>query len=443
MKPSKQIVDDARAMFDVAVRAVQADRLLAAERIAAWGLEGEESVQVIGVGKASMAMAGVLEARIGPRIQNGVVVVPHGYPEHFPDRLSAPERIEVITAGHPVPDAASQRAGRRLRAVAASCDASDTLIVLISGGGSALAVDIPEALTLGQVQQTVDALLTSGAPIQVINAVRKHLSRIKGGQLARVAAPASVQALVVSDVVGDDLSTIASGPTVPDPSTFGEAITALRTHGAWDRVPEAVRKHLQAGRAGRVAETPKPGTAAFEHVTTRLIGRNRDALEAAAAAARERGYTTHVLDDEMTGEAREVARRHVQQLQAQASDAPVCCLWGGEPTVTVTGDGTGGRNQEGALAGALALTETNGRGVFLCGGTDGIDGPTDAAGAWATAQTVARARARGLDPRHHLDRNDAYPFFDALGQLIRPGPTHTNVMDVQIGLIGRKATGQK
>jgi hydroxypyruvate reductase len=435
MIPPVRRNEDARAIFAAAVRAVQADHLLTAEVLKTLAPGRGAALRVIGFGKAAMAMAGVLEAELGAAIREGLVVVPHDYPSHLPDRLPAPERIAVETAGHPVPDERSVRAGRRFRAIAESCASEDTLVVLISGGGSALAVDVPDGVTLPHVQQTVRALLTSGAPIQAINAVRKHLSRFKGGQLARAAAPATVRALVVSDVVGDDLSTIASGPTVPDPSTYGEAIEALKQHDVWTRVPAAVRQHLKAGHRGAVAETPKPGTAVFDHVTTQLVGTNRHALDAAAEAARARGYEPHILDTEVTGEARAVARSHVQALRDEAGSGPVCGLWGGEPTVTVTGSGTGGRNQEAALAGAIALEDDERAVTLLCGGTDGIDGPTDAAGAWATPATVRAARRLGLDPRAHLDNNDAYPFFEALDQLLKLGPTHTNVMDVHIGLV--------
>lgn len=436
MMQQAQRTDDARAIYSAAVCAVQADQLITPAVLDALGASGDASFRVIGMGKAAMAMAGVLEARMGASIREGVVVVPHGYPSHLPDRLPAPQRLAVVEAGHPVPDEHSQQIGRRFREIAGSCDADDTLVVLISGGGSALAVDVPEGLTLDDVQQTVQALLTSGAPIQAINAVRKHLSRIKGGQLARTAAPASVHALVVSDVVGDDLSTIASGPTVPDPSTFEDAIEALQEYGVWARVPVAVQRHLEDGRDGAVVETPEPGTAVFDHTTTRLIGSNRDALDAASQAARERGYETHILAHDVTGEARDVAREHVDTLMARADAAPICCLWGGEPTVTVTGNGTGGRNQEIALAAAIALDGSERAMVFLSGGTDGIDGPTDAAGAWATPTTATDARRHGLDPQAHLDDNNAYPFFDELDQLLKPGPTHTNVMDIHIGLVG-------
>jgi hydroxypyruvate reductase len=245
------------------------------------------------------------------------------------------------------------------------------------------------------------------------------------------AHPATVLALVVSDVVGDDLDVIASGPTVPDPTTFAEARDVLARFGLWDEVPASVRERL----SGDDGETPKPGDARFERATTCLLGTNRTALEAAQGAAEDLGYVARIVRDTVTGEAREVARELVKQALTVDVDGPTCLLWGGETTVTVTGSGTGGRNQELALAAALGLDSADRDVVLLSGGTDGIDGPTDAAGAWATPQTAARARRQGLDPQAFLGDNDAYAFFDHLGQLLRPGPTHTNVMDVQVALL--------
>lgn len=431
----KQLVGDAKAIFSASIRAVQADAMMNGEPVREALSETSRSTYVIGMGKAAMAMAGALEQRADQPVAGGTVVVPYAYPAHYPDRLPVPQRITVKTAAHPVPDRASVEAGTLLRSIATACTADDLLLVLISGGGSALAVDPPSELALRDIQRTVDVLLASGAPIQAINSVRKHLSRIKGGQLAQAAAPAAVHALVVSDVVGDDLSTIASGPTVPDPTTYADAIEALKVHDVWRDAPASIRHYLKAGDDSTHRETPKPGDTLFENITTSLIGTNRTALHAAASAARERGYAPHVLTRTMAGEARHLAQRHVEVLMQHAGPEPVCCLWGGEPTVTVTGDGKGGRNQEAALSAALALDGVPRPAAFLAGGTDGIDGPTDAAGAWATPGTVAQARSRGINPQARLDANDAYTVFDLLGQLIRTGPTHTNVMDVQVGLV--------
>jgi len=264
--------------------------------------------------------------------------------------------------------------------------------------------------------------------------VRKHLTQVGGGQLAACAHPAEVVSLIVSDVVGDDISVIASGPTAPDSSTFEDALRVLYENDLWHEVPASVRTHLAEGARGRRPETPGPGGECFGRVTNTLLGTNRTALAAARAQAEAQGYTVAIVEGGVEGEAQTVGRRHAQEMVNAAPSAPTCWLWGGETTVTVTGDGTGGRNQEVALAGSLPLEEAEAPAVLLSGGTDGIDGPTDAAGAWATPETAAAARAAGHDPEAYLDDNNAYNLFDALNQLIRTGPTHTNVMDLQIGL---------
>ncbi len=435
-------MDDARAIFAGALRAVQADRLLEAEPLAAHvrrPLHAYRRLVVVGMGKAAMAMAGVLERQLADRKIEGAVVVPAGYPRALPAHVPAPRAIHVLEGEHPVPGPGSLEAGRHVLRLAATCADGDLLVALISGGGTALAAAPAEGVAPADVQRTFELLLKSGADIHAMNAVRKHLSRLGGGQLARAARPAEVAALVVSDVPGDDLSVIASGPTAPDPTTFAGAVHVLREYNLWSAVPRAVRHHLEAGVRGERAETPRPGDALFEHVHTRLVGTNRHALEAARAEAERGGYRARIVAGDVTGEARGVGKEHVRVLQAAGADRPVCLLWGGETTVTVRGDGTGGRNQELALAAALALDGAPHTCVLLSAGTDGMDGPTDAAGAWATPQTLARARRHGLDAQDHLDRNDSHAFFDALGQLLRTGPTHTNVMDVQIGLTGPPA----
>ena len=239
----------------------------------------------------------------------------------------------------------------------------------------------------------------------------------------------------MSDVLGNDRSTIASGPTVPDPSTYEDALEALYGHGLWHDVPGPVRDHLAAGARGRRPETPGPDAACFETTDTTLIGSNETALDAARAAAEERGYAVRAVSTDVDGEAREVGQAHVEEMLLASVDEPTCWLWGGETTVTVTGQGTGGRNQEVALGAALAFEGASADAVLLSGGTDGIDGPTNAAGAWATPATAERARAAGMVPEAHLAENDAYPLFAEIGQLLRTGPTHTNVMDVQVGLV--------
>jgi hydroxypyruvate reductase len=272
-----------------------------------------------------------------------------------------------------------------------------------------------------------------------MNTIRKHLSRVKGGGLARLAYPATVVSLILSDVVGDDLDVIASGPTVADSSTFIQAKDVFEKYGVWNRVPTSVREHIQKGITGAIKETPKAGDPAFEQCHYELVGTNLQALKAASKRAEHLGYRSLILSSMVEGETREVAKVHAAIAKEVMNSAnpipqPACILSGGETTVTLQGDGKGGRNQEFALASALALDGEEGI-LALSGGTDGTDGPTDAAGAIADGETVARARAAGLDPLDYLRRNDAYPFFDALGDLLITGPTRTNVMDVRIMLV--------
>ncbi|MFQ5569116.1 MAG: glycerate kinase [Rhodothermales bacterium] len=433
-----QLVEDAQAIFHAAVRSVQPDQLFQAGDPGDWLdrlLEAYRRVLVVGAGKASMAMAGAVEPILGSRLDQGVVVVPHGYRATLPETQRAPRQMQVVEAGHPVPDRAGVDAAERVLSLASSCAEEDLLLVLISGGGSALWPVFAGGLSLREVRETTQSLLRSGATIQQINTVRKHLSRIGGGHLAARAYPAMVLTLIISDVVGNDLSVIASGPTVPDRSTFEEAVGVLRIHQLWETIPQAVREHLDRGCRGEVPETPKPGDARLARVRTILLGNNAVALEAARVAAMRQGYEAHSIACDLVGEAREVGREVVQRACQTRSERPVCLLWSGETTVTVTGRGRGGRNQEVALAAALELEGKGRRIVVLSGGTDGIDGPTDAAGAWATPHTARRARADGLEPRTYLDDNDAYSFFDRYGGLLRTGPTHTNIMDVQIVLI--------
>ena len=426
--------ENARALFQTAVRRVQADRLMdaAGGKGEGWG---EESIRVVGMGKAALAMAGVCEAQHPDGIDDGVVVVPDGTPETLPERLPRPSTVRVMEGGHPLPTHGSVRAARRILEQAEAVGKDDGLVVLISGGGTALSSLPVDEVDLADLKAIYHQLLTAGVPIQPANVVRKHLTQVGGGQLAQAAHPGRVRSLVVSDVIGDDLSTIASGPTVPDSSTYTEAVQVLYRNDLWHDVPEPVRDHLAAGARGRRPETPGPDAPCFERSESTVIGSNDTALTAARAAAEERGYAVRSVTSGVDGEAREVGRSHVKEMLTASVNEPTCWLWGGETTVTVTGDGTGGRNQEVALGAALALEGASPEAVLLSGGTDGIDGPTDAAGAWATPSTAERARAAGVDPEAHLAANDAYPVFEEIGQLLQTGPTHTNVMDVQVGLV--------
>lgn len=389
---------------------------------------------VVGAGKASARMAGALEAILGDRLERGVVVTKYGHVEPL-------RRVEVVEAGHPLPDAAGLEGARRVAAVASAAGAEDLVIVLISGGGSALLPMPAEGLTLEEKIATTDLLLRSGAAIAEVNTVRKHLSQVKGGGLARLAAPARVVTLILSDVLGNPLDAIASGPTVPDPTTFADALAVVDRFGLRSRLPAAVRHHLERGAVGEMPDTPKPGDAVFARTQTVVVGDIGLAAAAAVERASALGYHVRMCGTDVEGEARAVGARFgamVREAHAGREAPPVrpaCLVMGGETTVTVTGKGRGGRNQELALAAAIliaGLPQT----LVVAFGTDGTDGPTDAAGAVADGTTLARAAARGLDPSAALAGNDTYPFFDALDDLIVTGPTNTNVNDLWVGLVG-------
>jgi hydroxypyruvate reductase len=393
-----------------------------------------DAVRIIGAGKASAAMAEALEACLGERLADGLVIVKYGH--------SVPLRtVRIIEAGHPVPDENGCRGARRLMAAAQAAGPRDLVICLISGGGSALLPLPAKGLTLQDKQAASEVLLACGATIHEINTVRKHLSAVKGGRLAAAAHPARLCTLILSDVVGDDLDIIASGPTVPDTGTYQDALAVVDRYGMARRLPQTVIRHLEEGVAGRIAETPKPGARCFATHYPLIVGSNRQCVQAAREAAADRGYHTLVLSSLMEGETREVARVHgamAREILAsgQPAPSPACLVSGGETTVTLKGGGQGGRNQEFALAAALDI-ESARHVVVLSGGTDGTDGPTNAAGALADDQTAARARALGMDPRRHLTENDAYPLFQRLGDLLITGPTRTNVMDLRLVLVSR------
>lgn len=348
-----------------------------------------------------------------------------------------PSTVIWIESSHPVPDARSVDAGVRALARARTLPPGHGLFVLLSGGASSL-VALPAAgITLEDKQAATRQLLGAGAGIHDMNAVRKHLSAVKGGQLAAAAA-GPVLALAISDVVGDDLSVIGSGPTVADPSTFADALDVAGRFGGPEAFPPAVAARLRAGARGDLEETPKPGDARLERSVTEIVGSRRDAAAGAASAARSLGYQTIVVDEPVVGLARDAGPRFVGEALrcARPGDEPVCVIATGETTVRVTGRGRGGRNQEVALSAARTLAALPTPAALLSGGTDGVDGPTDAAGAVADGTTLARAVRAGLrSPEAYLDDNDAYRFFGALGDLVITGPSETNVGDVQILLI--------
>lgn len=392
---------------------------------------------VIGAGKAGGAMAEAVDAAWPAQAPlSGLVITRYGHtpPAYAQRGRAGTARIEVVEAAHPVPDAAGQAATRRLAGLLDGLTADDLVVCLISGGGSALLSMPVDGLTFAQKQAVNQALLRSGAAIGEMNCVRKHLSAIKGGRLAARCAAAPMVSLLISDVPGDDPAVIASGPTVADPSTCADALRVLERHAI--DVPDAIRDGLRSGRL----ETPKPGDPAFAGKRVTVIATPQQALEAAAEQARRAGYAAHILSDELEGESREVGAIHAalaRQIRRRAMPfaAPCVLLSGGETTVTVRGPGgRGGRATEFLLGAALALRGEPGV-HLIAADTDGIDGVDDNAGAIVAPDTLARAAAVGVDARDHLDRHDARPFFEALGDLVVSGPTYTNVNDFRAVLI--------
>ncbi|MGB9757373.1 MAG: glycerate kinase type-2 family protein [Candidatus Bipolaricaulaceae bacterium] len=396
-------------------------------------------VLVVGFGKAAARMAQGLEEILAPRISAGFVATAEGY--------SVPTRIvEVAEAGHPLPDERTIRAAIRIGQMVRDAGEDDLLIVLVSGGGSAL-FELPAAgLALEDIVRTTNLLLRSGATIQELNAVRKHLSQVKGGRLARLAWPAHVLGLVLSDVPGDDLSTIASGPLYPDLTTFAQAVEILRRRGVWEEVPSAVRDYLSRGAEGGLPETPKPGDPWFSKVRHVIVGSGRTALAAAQRLGHKMGFRALVLTSTMRGEAREAGKFFAGLAEEERGFGrpvrpPALLLAAGETTVTVRGKGLGGRNQELALAFALEIQGLSGV-ALLSLATDGRDGPTDAAGAIADGGSCERMETAGIDPKEALLRNDSYRALSASGDLLRIGPTGTNVADLVILAVERRHSAQ-
>ena len=421
----------ARAVFDAALQAADV-RPLVRRALADVRLPAAARTRVVGAGKASGAMAAAAEEVLGDRIVDGLVVVKDGY-------RADTRRVRLVEAGHPVPDARGEAAAREIRAIALAAGADDLLLVLVSGGGSALTPAPAPPITLADKQAMTRLMLAAGANINQLNAVRKHCSLLKGGQLARAAAPAGVHALLLSDVIGDPVDVIASGPTAPDVSTFAEALAILDRFDLRSRTPASIVERLQRGTRGEIPETPKPDDPIFRRVTNAVIGNNQLVIDAAADEAVRLGFGPHVLTRSLEGEAREVAAgvvalaREIREGRGPVA-APACVIAAGETTVTVRGGGRGGRCQEFALAAALAMDGADGM-VALAAGTDGTDGPTDAAGGIVDGRTAGRARALGLDPRARLEDNDSNPLLGALDDLVTTGPTNTNLLDLYLLLV--------
>lgn len=395
-----------------------------------------ERVFVVGGGKAGAPMAQALCEILGDHFTAGWVNVKRGYVLDTP----LPPALTLCEAGHPIPDEAGQHGALQILDLIRHSTERDLVFCLISGGGSALMPAPVPGVTLSDLQALTDALLRCGATINEINTVRKHCSQIKGGLLVRAAAPASVVSLILSDVVGSPLDVIASGPTVPDPTTFGDAYAIFTKYSVLDKIPSNILERVKVGMRGEiagcdfVAETPKPGDPIFDRVQNVVIGSNALAAQAAQAQAEALGFNALILSTYIEGEAREVARAMAGIAKSLAVEGwplprPACIIAGGETTVTLHSGGKGGRNQELALAAAIALDGWEGITLATLA-TDGTDGPTDAAGAIVDGQTVRRAAALGLPAADYLARNDAYRFFDSIDDLIRTGPTNTNVNDL-------------
>lgn len=432
----------AKAIFDARVQAVMPEVCVArhlnlsGSRLCAKDIDLDldqiRHIYVAGAGKASAAMAREVESLLGPRIHAGVVITKYGHGLPL-------KHCRVMEAGHPVPDAAGMTGASALVDMVSEAGPDDLIVCLISGGASALTPLPADGISLGDKQETTRKLLGCGATIHEINTIRKHLSKIKGGQVCAAANGARVISLILSDVIGDDLDIIGSGMTAPDTGHFRDCRTILERHRIWDSVPEPVRNRILSGMDGLIPDTPKPGDPIFSKVTNQVVGSLSDALTAAAMEAENQGFTPLVLSSMIQGEAKEAAKvlcavaREIRRFGRPAKP-PACLLCGGETTVTLKGAGTGGRNMELALAGALTLAGEE-EILLLSAGTDGTDGPTDAAGAFADGNTVSRAQTLGLSPENHLNENNAYPFFKALDDLLITGPTRTNVMDMQILLI--------
>jgi len=391
-----------------------------------------KNIFVIGAGKATAPMAAEIEKILGDRITKGIINVKYGH-------TSKLGRIKLIEAGHPVPDKNGQKGAGAIVDIANNADKNDLILCLISGGGSAL-LPLPfPGLTLKDKQDTIKTLLSCGATIHEINAIRKHISMIKGGRLARAAHPAALVSLILSDVVGDDLDVISSGPTVPDSSTFLDCMEIFNRYNLTNNLPEAIVSHIKKGVSGKIPETPKTGNPAFEKAQNIIIGSNIEAIMAARQKSENLGYNTMILSSMIEGDTTHVAHVHsaIAREIIQTGNpipSPACILSGGETTVTIKGKGLGGRNQEFALVAAMDIAGAENV-VILNGGTDGTDGPTDAAGAVADTNTLSRAMTMGLNPDHFLADNDSYHFFQKLGDLLITGPTNTNVMDLRILLI--------
>jgi hydroxypyruvate reductase len=424
-------------IFNAAVKAVQPEQLIAKHlRLHEDKIQlGEEIMPignvrnffVAGAGKATAAMSAEVEKILGYRIKDGAVAIKTGH--HLPLKY-----VRQIEAGHPLPNFNSVVGANEITALVKQAHHSDVIIFLLSGGASSLMTDLPYGCTLEEIHHVFDLLLKSGASIHEMNIVRKHLSEIKGGQLIRQTHGAIVVTFIISDVIGNDVSIIGSGPTVPDPSTFNDAYSILEQYNLLEKAPTSVLNHLEKGRTKIIADTPKPGDKIFDRTRTYLMGDNNIALSAAAEEAKKLGYETEIVTNSMQGDVEVAAKEWTAIAMSHDRNKKYCLIAGGETTVKVRGYGKGGRSQQFALTAAIGL-QNNPHISLLAGGTDGTDGPTDAAGAIVNGGTIEAAGSKGLEAEKYLSNNDAYTFFEKAGGLLKTGPTQTNVMDIVITLI--------
>jgi glycerate 2-kinase len=393
-----------------------------------------KSLLSIGFGKAAYPMMRALQDDSAYSIDKGIVITKYG---HSPISYES-ERIKVIEGGHPIPDKKGFLATEEIIELLRDADERTLVICLISGGGSALLVSPYQNITLGEKQRVTELLLRAGANISELNAVRKHISKVKGGRLAEIACPARVISLILSDVPGDRLDVVASGPTSPDNTTFQDALGVMKKYRLMDRSPQSVIDILTRGVNNLISETPKKDNSVFEKVENIVIGNNKKAICAAQDEAKKLGLDTIIMSAEIQGEAKDagrwLARKTADMKKSKESTHPTCLISGGETTVTVKGNGLGGRNMELALSFAMEIEGIGGI-TLLSAGTDGTDGPTDAAGAIVDGNTLEEARTFGIDPLEYLRNNDSYNFFKKIGELFITGPTGTNVMDIQIILM--------
>jgi hydroxypyruvate reductase/glycerate 2-kinase len=415
---------------------------------------------VAGFGKAVCSMSNAIEDGLVDIIDKGIVITKYGHISNQQSAVSSQENAErgmqsaefnsllvtrhpslrIFEAGHPIPDENGVTGTDEIIKLLKSADENTLVVCLISGGGSALLVSPYKGITLNEKQELTQLLLKAGADINELNTVRKHISKVKGGRLAEIAYPAKVISLILSDVIGDKLDVIASGPTSPDNSTFSDALNVLHKYGLIDISPKNIVELLEKGVSGLIPETPKKGDKIFNNVDNIILGSNRIAVDAAKNKAEELGFHAEIISVELTGEAKDVGKCLAQKAidirkrRGERPFAPTCLISGGETTVTVKGSGIGGRNMELALAFAIEIDGIDGI-IFLSAGTDGTDGPTDAAGAIVDGNTVKKAKAAGLDPLEYLANNDSYNFFKKIEGIFITGPTGTNVMDIQIMVI--------